>query len=314
MRPVSTFALALTLMVSSLSYAQSVSPTGSDAATPTTANAAIDTAATTKSAATSTTPICGIEHLVRCVEDLGEDDKGILTSPLHIQPKDAYWLAPIGIATGVAIQYDGAAQQQLGVDQSRMDTANNISMIGEFWIAGGESAAIYFAGLAKKDPKLAETGRLAAEAIIDSGTVTLVVKLSTNRERPYQGNGNGDFWQTPSSGWSWDSSFPSGHATASMALARVVAGEYPKWYIAGSAYGLAETVSICRVLGRDHFPSDVIVGQTIGFLAGSYVLNHRALYRPGKKGAVARMLHTVTPVMDPVTQSYGASIRIPMGQ
>jgi len=39
-------------------------------------------------------PICGITHLVRCIQDLGEDDKGIFTSPLRVQPKDAYWLAP----------------------------------------------------------------------------------------------------------------------------------------------------------------------------------------------------------------------------
>jgi len=44
-------------------------------------------------------PICGVTHLVRCVQDLGENDKGIFTSPLHLQPKDVYWLAPLGAAS-----------------------------------------------------------------------------------------------------------------------------------------------------------------------------------------------------------------------
>ncbi len=258
--------------------------------------------------------ICGITHLLRCVQDLGEDDRGILTSPLRLKPRDAEWIAPLGAATGLALAYDADAQQQLGVDTSRMNTASNISMMGEFWIAGGESASIYFLGLARKNPHLAETGRLATEAILDSGTVTAGLKIATNRERPYQGNGNGNFWTTPSTGWSWDSSFPSGHATASMALARVVAGEYPRWYVASTAYAFAETVSICRVLARDHFPSDVLVGQSIGFLTGNYVLNHRALYRPGKSGAVARILSTATPIVDPATHTTGLALSIPVGR
>jgi membrane-associated phospholipid phosphatase len=99
-----------------------------------------------------------------------------------------------------------------------------------------------------------------------------------------------------------------------MALARVVAGEYPRWYVASTAYAFAETVSICRVLARDHFPSDVLVGQSIGFLTGNYVLNHRALYRPGKSGAVARILSTATPIVDPATHTTGLALSIPVGR
>ena len=306
MRFLTLSTLATSMLVASITCAQNTQPpaTGDNSAQQTPAAAAQQ----------SGKVICGITHLVRCVEDLGEDDKGIFTSPLHLKAQDAEWLAPLGAATGLAIAYDADAQQQLGVDTSRINTANNISWMGEFWVAGGESASIYFLGLGTKNPKLAETGRLAAEAILDSGTVTAALKISTNRERPTDGNGHGDFWTTPSTGWTWDSSFPSGHATASMAIARVVAGEYPHWYVVAPAYGFAETVSICRVLGRDHFPSDVLVGQTIGFLTGSYVLNHRALYRPGKKGAMARMMSTVTPIMDPATHTMGAAISIPVGR
>lgn len=232
-----------------------------------------------------------------------------------MQPKDAYWLAPLGAATGLAIAYDADAANKLGVDQSRINTATNISNMGEFWATGGESAGIYFLGLWRKNPKLAETGRLAAEAILGSGTVTLATKLVTDRQRPREGNGQGDFWTNAPQGWTWDSSFPSGHATASMALARVVAGEYPHWYVMVPAYGFAETVSICRVLARAHFPSDVIVGQAVGFLSANYVLNHRALYRPGaKKTLASRLIGSVNPVLDPRTQTVGASMEIPLGR
>ena len=260
-------------------------------------------------------PICGITRLGRCIEDLGEDEKGIFTSPLRLQLKDAYWLAPLGAATGLAFAYDADAAQAAGVDVNRTNTANKIADFGSFFATGAEGAGIYFIGLAQKNPKLAETGRLGAEAIIDSGTVTLVTKLVTNRQRPRQGNGQGDFWPFGTDHWEWDSSFPSDHATATMALARVVSGEYPRWYVMVPAYGFVETVSISRILANQHFPSDILVGQAIGFLTGSYVLNHRALYRPGaKKTLASRLIGSVNPIADPRTRTLGASMEIPLGQ
>lgn len=260
-------------------------------------------------------PICGITHLVRCIQDLGEDEKGIFTSPLRVHPKDAYWLMPLGAATGLAFAYDADASKALGVDANRTDIANNITNFGSYYATGAESAGIYFLGLAERNPKLAETGRLGAEAILASGTVTLVTKMASNRQRPLQGNGRGNFWADGTSHWEFDSSFPSDHATASMALARVIAGEYPHWYVALPAYGFAESIGISRILANQHFPSDVLVGQSIGFLAGTYVLNHHALYRPGvRRNLASKLIGSINPVTEPRTRSVGASIQIPLGR
>ncbi len=258
-------------------------------------------------------PVCGITSLVRCIRDLGEDDKGIFTSPLRLQPGDAYWLAPLGAATGFAFAYDTDASQAAGVDAGRTSTANKIADFGSFYATGAEGAGLYFLGLAQKNPKLTETGRLGAEAVIDSGSVTLATKIVTNRQRPLQGNGKGGFWANGISHWEWDSSFPSDHATASMALARVIAGEYPHWYVELPAYGFAASIGISRLLANQHFPSDVLVGQAIGFLTGSYVLNHRALYRPGKESMAAQVMGSIRPVTDPSTHLLGASVEIPLG-
>lgn len=256
-------------------------------------------------------PICGITHLGTCIRNLGEDDVGIFTSPLRLQRKDAYWLAPLGASTGLLFAYDTDIEQQIGVDPGRTDTANKIADFGSFYATGAESAGIYFLGLARGNPKLTETGRLAAEAVIDSGGVTLVTKLVSNRQRPLQGDRQGDFWANGTSSWQWDSSFPSDHSTASMALARVVAGEYPHWYVVIPAYGFAEAVGVSRIMANQHFASDVLVGQAIGFLTGTYVLNHRSLYRGGRKRSLAaRLLTSVSPIADVRTRSFGASMRI----
>jgi membrane-associated phospholipid phosphatase len=271
--------------------------------------------ATSKGSSASNQPICGILHLGRCLEDLGSDEKGVFTSPFRLRPKDSYWLMPFGAANGLAVAYDTQASKTLGVDQKRTNIADNITNFGSYYATGAESAGVYFVGLARKDPKLAETGRLSAEAILASGTVTLVIKMAANRQRPLQGNGQGDFWADGTSHWEFDSSFPSDHATASMALARVVAGEYPKWYVAIPAYGFAESVGISRILANQHFPSDVLVGQAIGLLTGSYVLHHHALYCCGRRKALtSKILGSIDPIADPRTHAVGVSMEIPFGQ
>lgn len=259
--------------------------------------------------------ICGITRLVRCIEDLGQDEKAIFTSPLRLKPRDGYWLAPLGAATGLAFAYDTDAENAVGVDASRTNTADKIADFGSFLAAGAEGAGIYFIGLGRKDPKMTETGRLGAEAVIDSGGVTLLTKLVTNRQRPRQGNGQGGFWPYGTEHWEWDSSFPSDHATASMALARVIAGEYWHWYVAVPAYGFAETIGIARIMANEHFPSDVLVGQAIGFLTGSYLLHHRSLYRGNllKQTMASRVIDSVRPFSNARMHALGVSVEIPLG-
>lgn len=260
----------------------------------------------------ATNSLCGITNLGRCIKDLAEDDVGIFTSPMRLKAADVYWLAPLGAATGLAVAYDADAVSAAGFDPGRRNTANTISDFGSFYASGAEGAAIYFAGLAKRDPKLAETGRLGAEAVIDSGTVALAGKLVSNRELPTDGDHKGHFWPNGTESWRWDSSFPSDHAASSMALARVIAGEYPRWYVMAPAYGFAETIGVSRILANAHFPSDVVVGQAIGFLTGSYVLDHRALHRGGKASLAARILESATPIASQQMHSLGASVEIPI--
>jgi membrane-associated phospholipid phosphatase len=40
-----------------------------------------------------------------------------------------------------------------------------------------------------------------------------------------------------------------------------------------TAYGLAAGLSLTRVLARQHFPSDVLVGSAVGWLVGRYVFH-----------------------------------------
>src|SRR5260370_27075331 len=91
--------------------------------------------------------ICGVKHLGQCLKDIGHDQAGIWTSPLRIQPRDAFWLVPFAAGTGVALDYDAQAMQNLGIDKSRIDTSNIVSGFGSPYATLGGAAGLYFLGL-----------------------------------------------------------------------------------------------------------------------------------------------------------------------
>jgi membrane-associated phospholipid phosphatase len=247
--------------------------------------------------------ICGVTHLGQCLKDIGRDQAGIWTSPLHIAPRDALWLLPFAGATGIALHYDAQAQQNLGIDKSRIDTSNVISGFGSTYATLGGAAGLYFIGLGTHNAHVAETGRLGAEAVIDATLVVEALKLATNRERPNEGNGQGGFWPHGTRSYEVDGSFPSGHAAESFALARVIASEYPSKPVQLAAYAFALAISASRVTARQHFPSDVLVGGTVGYLIGGYVVRHHAAENVGSG-------FSFTPVMDLSTHTFGASIEL----
>jgi membrane-associated phospholipid phosphatase len=182
---------------------------------------------------------------------------------LRIAPRGAFWLVPLAFGTGVALHYDAQAQHELGIDKTRIDTSNTISAVGLYGSIAG-AGGLYLLGSATQNDHLAEMGRLGEEAIVNSLLVVEAMKLVTNRERPDEWNGQGGFWPHGTRSYELDGSFPSGHAAASWALARVIASEYPTKPVQIAAYAFALAVSASRETARRHFPSDMLVGGPLG--------------------------------------------------
>ena len=63
-----------------------------------------------------------------CARHILQDEKSILTSPLHLRVSDLLWLAPIGLASGVALDYDAHAMRSLGHDTSRRTASGRSPM------------------------------------------------------------------------------------------------------------------------------------------------------------------------------------------
>jgi membrane-associated phospholipid phosphatase len=210
-----------------------------------------------------------------CARHVLGDEIGIVTSPLHLRPKHLLWIAPFGIATGVALHYDAEALSTLGYHPSQQDTFDTISNVGAVYIPIAAIVGGYAAGAWRKDDYLQQTAVLSAEAILDAQIINLPLKYAINRQTPEQGDGTGRFWPHGPSTWPDGQSMPSGHSLTAWSMAHVVAARYPGWRVSLVAYGLATTVSASRVMARQHFPSDVLVGSTLGYLIGGYVVHKR---------------------------------------
>ena len=200
--------------------------------------------------------------------NLLHDQAAIWTSPAHLHTADLNWMVPLAAVTGLAIATDRDAMNHVvsknpNLNQTSVNASN--ALIGGFIAA---PVAMIGWGEFKKSPRARETGILTGEAMIDSVAVEQGMKLMTWRERPTVDSARGKFFQ---SGTGIDSSFPSSHSVVAWSAAAVLAGEYPSPFSRILIYSAATGVSLTRVMGQQHFPSDVIVGSAAGWLVGHYV-------------------------------------------
>lgn len=250
---------------------------------------------------------CDVSQLRICINDFLSDQAGIWTSPLRLHPQDAIWLLPLAAATAVSFNYDVQTLQQVSTSPNRVRLSNDLSNAGAYG-AIGVAGATYLVGKITNNETARETGVLSFEAIADSSLVTEILKLATNRERPYLGTGQGRFWPDGTNSYTTNGSFPSEHATIIWAFSHVVADETPghPWLHLG-LYAVAAAVSAARVTSRNHFPSDVVVGSAIGYLAGGYVYRqHSNSY----DNTFIKNAFTISPVYDAATRSYGMGVTI----
>jgi len=114
---------------------------------------------------------------------------------------------------------------------------------------------------------LKETGELKLETLLNTFLVYAPIQLIAGRQRPGEGDGYGDF----SRHHNINTSFLVGHPMFTMAMATVVAHEYPRTWVKLLAYGTAVTVVAGRFLAHDHWASDELVGTALGYFIGAHI-------------------------------------------
>jgi membrane-associated phospholipid phosphatase len=197
------------------------------------------------------------------LRDFATDQKRIWTAPFKMSQRQTWTLALPLVAGAVALKSaDRSMVDALPGTPAQRDWSRRVSLIGS--MAGLTMATVVTTGYGHYagKPAWSHLGRDAALALASGLAVTYAIKGATWRERPDAPGSRGSFY-------SGGDAFPSGHALTSFAVATAVAAHprAPKW-LKISLISTAAAISVSRVTGYRHWPSDVYFGAFSGILIG----------------------------------------------
>lgn len=144
-------------------------------------------------------------------------------------------------------------------------TSNAGDWIGEGSHLVAISVLLLVTGWWLSKPSITAAGIQTLLAHGIAALVANVLKHLLGRPRPKFVH-SGEWQFTPSWASGLDS-FPSGHTTASFAVATVLARRFP--WCGPVCFAVAVFVGLSRVLRGSHFPTDVFGGAVMGMLSGS---------------------------------------------
>ena len=201
--------------------------------------------------------------------ELFRDGQTLVTAPRHWQ--QAQWQTAGGLAviTGTLM---ATADQDIADYHDRHrrggvnDVMQGVSDVLSPLALAGYAGIVWGAGQLLPNDQLSNRGFKMGEAVVYATLISGGIKVVVGRARPNSGADSSDF-----SGWSWQDStqsFPSAHAAAAFAAARVLSPQLTAAQRV-AAYGAATLVSYSRVYQGDHWLSDVVFGAGLGYAVGA---------------------------------------------
>jgi membrane-associated phospholipid phosphatase len=161
------------------------------------------------------------------------------------------------------------------------DAATGVELIaspGAYVIGGG----LYLVGRLGHHERIADLGWHGTEAVLFAQGVTMILKGTLGRARPFVTNDTNpaDFRFGAGFGNGNRSSFPSGHTSTAFAAAAAVTAETGRWWpkstmiVGPLMYGGASLVGMSRMYHNRHWGSDVMLGAAIGTFSGQKVVQY----------------------------------------
>ena len=225
----------------------------------------------------------------------------VLAQPLHYDWKDWTVFGGVAAATTLAFVYDDEIYDFVDgtFGNEKWNTASKCTdVFGEEYFILPTVALTYAVGAIGDDCRLKNMSLAALQSFVYAEVASAGLKVLTCRLRPSEANSqqstvngqqstangqqstvngqqptvNSQTWLGPFKSFK-STSFPSGHAMRSFALATTVAGFYPeKKWVGIVSYSLATMTSLGRVVSKEHWASDVIVGAALGYFIGRGVV------------------------------------------
>ncbi len=202
------------------------------------------------------------------------DAIGFFSSPFSFRSED-WKRASVGLgAVGVFMAMDESLNRLLARNP-RPEFLEKPFEWGEEWGTLRNmqyaSLGVYFGGLFLGEDDVRVTGRLMGEALILAGLPAITLQYGLGRSRPYSGKGASDYnyfeWRNEYQ------SLPSGHTTVAFAISTVLAKRIDRIWVSVPLYATAGLTALSLGWTGQHWPSDLIVGAALGYLAGSYVVS-----------------------------------------
>src|ERR1035437_52018 len=204
-----------------------------------------------------------------------KDTRDIILSPLHWSATQ-WEVGSILVLSDVLLSTQDLKIRNFA-QQNRSHFSDNFSeYVSKPWGSGAYSMAtmglFYFGGLIFKDDRSKRTALLGAKTLLISGGAVEVPKFLFQRHRPYIDNQPYQYnFDGPRFNFK-NTSFPSGHAVSSFAIATIVASEYKdKPVVVIIAYTLATLCGLSRINDDEHWASDVLGGAALGWAMGKLI-------------------------------------------
>lgn len=181
--------------------------------------------------------------------------KATLTDFKQVPSRDNFLVAAIGSLAATSVRpLDPKVTTTMSGSRGMGRMFSSGEFLGSAGIQMAAAVATGVIGKASGSRRVSAIGADLVRAQIVTQTLTAGIKLSARRTRP-------DGTQF---------SFPSGHASTTFATATVLQ-RHLGWKAGVPAYALAGYVAASRVQVRRHYLSDVVLGATLGVVAGRSV-------------------------------------------
>ena len=245
----------------------------------------------------------------------------VLAQPLHYDWKDWTAFAGVAAATTLTFVYDDEIYDFVDgtFGNEKWNTASKCTdVFGEEYFILPTVALTYAVGAIGDHCRLKNMSLAALQSFVYAEVASAGLKVLTCRLRPSEVNSqqstvngqqptvngqqstvNIQTWLGPFKSFK-STSFPSGHAMRSFALATTIAGFYPdKKWVGIVSYSLATMTSLGRVVSKEHWASDVIVGAALGYFIGRGVVKFNE-----KIGNISNV------EIQPIATNYGLGVVI----